>query len=96
MPRGYFVSGRVILSPQIDLNFRHLSSKLWHCMYSVFMMCNELFVLQELLRSKTIFEQEMCDSSQTLEKLPMCCPKPESCEYDLSLFFQACVCDNKF
>ena len=25
----------VILSPWIDLNFRHLSSKLWHYMYGV-------------------------------------------------------------
>ena len=49
----------VVLSPQIDVNFRHLFGKLWHCMYSVFMMCNNLFILQELLISKTFFEQEI-------------------------------------
>ena len=54
--RGYFVSSRVMLCPRIDLNFRHLSSKLWHYMYRIFMMCKELFILQELLRSKTCFE----------------------------------------
>ena len=45
--------------PEEYLNFRHLSSKLWHCVYSVFMTCNKLFILQELLRSKTFFEQEI-------------------------------------
>ena len=53
---GYFVSSRVMLCPRIDLNFRHLSSKLWHYMYRNFMMCKELFILQELLRSKTSIE----------------------------------------
>ena len=47
--QGLFCIRQSDFIPRIDLNFRHLSCKL----------CNKLFILQELLRSKTFFEQEI-------------------------------------